>query len=55
MSNIKEIYISKNCLPPTILVIREYTYSLKFGGYEIPFSTIEAEKLIEAIKNNPLP
>ncbi len=51
---IKEIVVSHNILPPTVLIIREHTYSLRFGNYEIPFGADEAKNIIKAINDNQI-
>jgi CMP-2-keto-3-deoxyoctulosonic acid synthetase len=46
---VKEIVISHNTLPPTVLIVRKDTMALKFGNYEIPFGDNEARQLAHHI------
>jgi len=47
-----EIVISHTVIPHTVLVIREDTYTLKFGNYQIPFGHHEAKKLVRILSED---
>lgn len=48
----KEIIISHNVQPPTILVITEWGYHLRFGNYSIPFGKEDGIRLFNELKKD---
>lgn len=46
----KEVVISHNVAPPTVLVITEWGYHLRFGNYSIPFGKDDAQRLIDILQ-----